>query len=990
MGTSAAMSFRNSVRSLTLDTGDGNPHAVGINFMSNNQGTLKDVLIIAGDGDLDGEDGDGLVGIHLRTNEIGPCLLTDVEVRGFDRSVETESTQNSITMENIRLINPNVVGINNKRQIIFVRNLYFESDSGVRAVQNSNDGGSFVTLVDAEIVNTSSTRQGVALAYVDASNGVQNKTDVFFRNVRTENYNQAINVFTNNRDLFPPDESGVAYIDKYLFDRGRDEDVDFENPRRLWPNTERSLSLPIAEMINIPWGASDGWRSPLEFLTAAERFKFRDIDLSAAIQTAMDSGAHTIYLPRAGNESRLTMDQDVNVSATVRRIIGLETNIGGSGRFIIPENTSGEPLIIERIYPTAGGILHQSSRTLAVQNCNTRYIAEAGAGDFYGEDIFAGLEFVPGQSVWIRQLNSECLSPRIRNVGADVWVFGMKTECVGPILETFGGGRSELLGAFLYTSLDESEPGDPFRDFSEPAIVTVDSSVSVAGFREQNFVGTGYEVLVSETRQGEERVILDNIPTVPGQTNYPVASSFQLYVGYPELDPASNEAPTAFAGPDQDLLLTNADRTTLVGFANDDGFPNRGTEFLTEWRQINGPTGGAVIDDVDQVTTIVRFSEAGTYTFQLVAQESDASTALRATDEVTVFVANEAITVAEGLGADTNLRNTTSGEAPTVGIRFGNFGSIGYLRFDISGIEKQDVEAAGLYLDAVNPPVFISDWTFNVFGLVEKEDYGVGRLDEFWSEVGEVGPDGQIDNTQVAVFANAAGLSGASGGVYDAQASESAGVIAEDTVFLGQFNTVQNVAGRYRINTPAFRDFIRADTNGVVTLIISREERSNDGGRRIDLASKESVNRPIPTLQFVVDPDFDDDRIPNTWEIENGYNPESAADALLDLDGDSLTTVAEYAFATQPDVFDTNILAQEFVIGDEGDRSILLSYPQRQSFPSSLRVEYSNDLINWMDAQTQFNGSALQQLDGTDRILNRLTLPSAGLDRSFFRVRIED
>ncbi len=54
------------------------------------------------------------------------------------------------------------------------------------------------------------------------------------------------------------------------------------------------------------------------------------------------------------------------------------------------------------------------------------------------------------------------------------------------------------------------------------------------------------------------------------------------------------------------------------------------------------------------------------------------------------------------------------------------------------------------------------------------------------------------------------------------------------------------------------------------------------------------------------DADMDGDKMPNTWEVQFGLNPSSAADGTADADGDGLTNEAEYLASTNPRVKDTD------------------------------------------------------------------------------------
>lgn len=64
----------------------------------------------------------------------------------------------------------------------------------------------------------------------------------------------------------------------------------------------------------------------------------------------------------------------------------------------------------------------------------------------------------------------------------------------------------------------------------------------------------------------------------------------------------------------------------------------------------------------------------------------------------------------------------------------------------------------------------------------------------------------------------------------------------------------------------------------------------------------QTFNEPTPGASNspIVDPDLDDDGMPNVWEELHGLNPEWAGDALLDYDGDGLSNLAEFLAGTDP------------------------------------------------------------------------------------------
>lgn len=51
---------------------------------------------------------------------------------------------------------------------------------------------------------------------------------------------------------------------------------------------------------------------------------------------------------------------------------------------------------------------------------------------------------------------------------------------------------------------------------------------------------------------------------------------------------------------------------------------------------------------------------------------------------------------------------------------------------------------------------------------------------------------------------------------------------------------------------------------------------------------------------------MDLDGLADAWELQHGLDPQSAADAVLDLDGDGLHALAEYQSGTDPWCADSN------------------------------------------------------------------------------------
>lgn len=505
-GTKPAQRFGNYVRNLTLNTGSGNPGAIGAQFISNNIGSFRDVTIRS-------EDGRGAVGLDMAyTDEEGPCLIKNVLVDGFDYGIKTKHAVDGIFFEHIEVRNQNIAGFVNEHQCLSIRGLI--SDNSVPAFINKWGQG-VVTLIDSELRGGSTD-----------SAAVSNKAVLFVRNLRTDGYGRAI----ENGAGDAPDATGPEVTEWVS-----------HGVRTLFDHTQQlSLNLPVKETPQVPWDEDFGdWANVQDYGAVPGGG-----DDTKALQDAIDAGKTTVYLPRG----RYHITGTVLIRGNVRRIIG----IGAS--FDVPQQSvpalklvdgTHSVVVIERInhagYQAHPTYDNGSSRTLVVQHCagNGKI---TGSGDVFLEDIVGNIrgQWIFGQqNTWARQLNVETREgvTHVINDGGKVWILGYKTENWGTMLETRGGGFTEVLGGFIYTITRD--------DHSEPMFINHESNMSVT-IGESNFVSpsTAFENLVRETQDGTTRTLTQ--ADVPRRG---AASAIPLYVGTrPDLStPASRLTVTGSA-----------------------------------------------------------------------------------------------------------------------------------------------------------------------------------------------------------------------------------------------------------------------------------------------------------------------------------------------------------------------------------------------------------------------------------------------------------
>ncbi|MDB9527384.1 glycosyl hydrolase family 28-related protein [Oscillatoria sp. CS-180] len=489
-GTAPANRFRNAVRDLTINTGTGNPGAIGLQFIANNQGGIRNVAIIS-------DDGQGQIGLDMKyTREIGPAYVEGLYIQGFDYGIQTYSQVNSITFENIRLEDQNILGWENFAQSIFIRGLH--SINAVTVLKNTIDAPGSVTLIDAHLVGKGNAINAPAI--------LNQTREMFLRNIETSGYAMSVSHDHKGRG----NEPGVtdAYIEEWLA-RG-------EEPDSLFPGSSTSLNLPIQATPIVPWDTVSEWVSPLAFGGQPDDSE----DDTAAIQAAIDSGATTVYLPNG----RWHISGVLEIRGNVRRFLGTEAWLIGDNAEIRILETSQPVVQIERLDMLRGNIdiVHASEQTLVLSSLtmNGKYRSRSDlprVGDLYIEDVVGGPFYFANQSVWARQINPETDTQKtedpakIINEGADLWILGLKTERAGTNIQTLNGGRTEVIGGLVYST------GDPKID---PAFVNIESSLSLAGVVERNFNGNWFGIWVQEVHNDETR----NMPR--SQISAP------LYVGF--------------------------------------------------------------------------------------------------------------------------------------------------------------------------------------------------------------------------------------------------------------------------------------------------------------------------------------------------------------------------------------------------------------------------------------------------------------------------
>ena len=448
-------SFRQNVWDLQIDVGPHNPGATAISYISNNVGSMHDVMIKS-------EDGTGHAGIDLTRKWAGPLMIRNTEVLGFDVGVDLNYPEYSSTFEFITLKNQNLFGIRNVSQPISIRGLL--SNNKVPAITNT---GGFITLLD-------STLTGGAYN----ANAILTTSSMYLRGITCTGY---LNTLANASGKTTTFVDGS--IAEYLVG----------TPMSLTAGatvgqSPSSLNLPIAE-------------TPYYTIASSNAVPFvpRWYGDTAGLQAVLNSGKPEIYFPFSVYFS--PQEVSVIVPDTVERIAGFSSIVfgsdqgfnGGSIRLVVSSNST-KPLIIDQLNGIK--VYQQGSRPVVLRDAELTYENVPGAGNLFMEDVQlkTPLTVQTGQKVWARQLDHEITGTKIFNTGGSLWVLGLKTENTGSIVSTTGGGKTELLGALIYPA--HSVPTTDIAFYSE------DSQTSYMYVESVYCPTCGYSQQVQEVNSG--------------------------------------------------------------------------------------------------------------------------------------------------------------------------------------------------------------------------------------------------------------------------------------------------------------------------------------------------------------------------------------------------------------------------------------------------------------------------------------------------------
>lgn len=453
------LAFYNGLFDLTIDTGRGNPGAIGLNYHVSNMGGIARVTVRSGDGT-------GVTGLDLTRRNVGPGLIEDVTVEGFSVGLHFSGLY-IITAERLTLRDQTEAAIVNRGGVMALRN-----------VQASGPAARLLNQEPAGLVHLLESRFHGIGGGASSRVAIENRGGLVLRDVSAS----GCAALLEQGDAV---QSGLSVAE---WESGRPLVLSGVDQAAGSGRSREPLS--VEETPTTPELMANEWVSVMDFGANPED----DQDDTEAIQRALDQGVPGVYFPGwAAAKGRYTVSARLRVPGTVRRIEGNFTNIfvpeGGfpdatedaPGAVFDLAEEGLAPLFIERLYvrnhatksTSVQSVRDGSMRTVVLRHLRFHTIANApGAGrlflaDVSGHNPQAGaLQLRYPQQVWARQLNVEDAGRTKIEAGPGVrlWVLGLKTERPSSVLEAWGDAQVEVWGALNYQHHADPRPAYVIRD----------------------------------------------------------------------------------------------------------------------------------------------------------------------------------------------------------------------------------------------------------------------------------------------------------------------------------------------------------------------------------------------------------------------------------------------------------------------------------------------------------------------------------------------
>jgi hypothetical protein len=440
------MAFRHHLRDLPIDVGAGNPGAVGVDYVGNNNASIENVVLRAGPDS-------GAVGLDMRRYGPGPLLVTDLTVEGFATGIGVAHREYAPTPQRVTLTGQREVGIaNDGNSLSMVQVL---SRNAVPAVV-SRGGTASVALLDRWLEGTGGA--GTAAIVSEAA--------VLLRNVTAPGY---ASVLEQDGERLP----GTEVTEHHAGTTGH----------APFAAAARTLGLPVVEAPTAPEVPAADW--------ALFRPRGYNED-KGQVQGLFDSGVAFPF-------ETYFLHNEIDVPCSVRRVTGFGAAINGTDGVDLTLRVAQDcdtPLVVED-FGYGAHVVHEGARTVVLRHGGFGYRSTAGAGDLFLENVCCfPLTGQPGQDVWARQLDIEFRPLQIDNAGGNLWSSDTRPRAAAcsPTPSTAAAPRSSV----AWRTRSRRTTGTPRPRRS--GAVNSRQSIWISG---SNYAPPGlYRTYVEETRDG--------------------------------------------------------------------------------------------------------------------------------------------------------------------------------------------------------------------------------------------------------------------------------------------------------------------------------------------------------------------------------------------------------------------------------------------------------------------------------------------------------
>ncbi len=442
--------YMNFVEDLTIEIGHDDAGAIGIDYLANNIGAVRNVTLTA-------PDGSGAIGLSMTRKWPGPALIQNLTIHGFGTGIKTAQTEYGLTFDRIRLDDQRETAIRNDQNALSIRDLDINGHSP--AIVNS--GGEGLIAIDGGKFTLHGSASGPLAAFDNAG-------ALVLRDLHASEGGVLNGVQLAGAPWKPADRRGLP----------------------VTAETPAAVESPVGKWIaatGSPENATEGFRR------------------------AMASGAATVYLPHGTYLIDDTIDIPAGVRRIVGMNSTIRVSPKRQPRFsrtagMFRVLSGGDPVAIENL---AFDNTNQGAQ-LAVEVAGSRDvvlrdIVSAGVGlldrkqqggRVFLEDVCCGRIVLTGpRAVVARQFDTEGGGVRIVNRGSPLSILGLKTEGVSTIVDNLDGAQTDIFGGLVYMVRDPQ--GAPL-----PAFHNSGSRLSASFAEEVLKAGNQYRVYVAQDAPG--------------------------------------------------------------------------------------------------------------------------------------------------------------------------------------------------------------------------------------------------------------------------------------------------------------------------------------------------------------------------------------------------------------------------------------------------------------------------------------------------------